>query len=206
MNELVKEKLSEDYHSLEILSLNLLYLKYRKIQDTKKPYDIEYQKWFCYDHCYDNEIKEINAHYNSLIDVVNPFNSVVIDNLINKGLIDISKYDNCKYDISISKNGIDFLKSYYKIQGPDLTQMIIYQSVNITNINISNTVNNITNGLNQSDKDFLIESLKEYGKGGNKNRFIDSLKKLPSDILSKIIVDFLGDPNKLLNLFEHLNK
>lgn len=178
MEELIKEKLSENIEFDKILSLNILYLKYRMILETKDYDSLYVLKYFCYDICYDHEIKQINEHYNIDISVNNPFKSQVLDELNSSNLIDISSFDNNKGDIYISTSGINYLKKYYNIDSDNLfTNMVVFNTINITNINITNTINNITNGLSDDDREFFISILKDFGKNKDSKSFVEKLKE-----------------------------
>ena len=57
MEELIKEKLNENIEFDKILSLNILYLKYKMILETKDYGSLYVLKYFCYDRCYDTPVR-----------------------------------------------------------------------------------------------------------------------------------------------------
>lgn len=200
MEELIKEKLNENVEFDKILSLNILYLKYKMILETKDYGSLYVLKYFCYDRCYDHEIKQINEHYNIDILVNNPFKSQVLDELNSSNLIDISSFNNNKGDICISTSGINYLKKYYNIDSENLfTNMVVFNTINITNINITNTINNITNGLSDDDRDFFISILKDFGKNKDSKSFVEKLKefskKVGEDVLINVISNMFNPEN-----------
>ena len=209
MEELIKEKLSENIEFDKILSLNILYLKYRMILETKDYDSLYVLKYFCYDRCYDHEIKQINEHYNIDISVNNPFKSQVLDELNSSNLIDISSFDNNKGDICISTSGINYLKKYYNIDSDNLfTNMVVFNTINITNINITNTINNITNGLSDDDREFFISILKDFGKNKDSKSFVEKLKefskKVGEDVLINVISNMFN-PENISKILDNLS-
>lgn len=209
MEELIKNKLSENIEFDKILSLNILYLKYRMILETKEYDSLYVLKYFCYDRCYDHEIKKINEHYNIDISVNNPFKSQVLDELNSSNLIDISSLDNNKGDICISTSGINYLKKYYNIDSDNLFRnMVVFNTINITNINITNTINNITNGLSDDDREFFISILKDFGKNKDSKSFVEKLKefskKVGEDVLINVISNMFN-PENISKILDNLS-
>lgn len=148
MKDIVKEKLSENNELDKILSLNILYLKYKNVLETEDYRSLYVSKYLCYDRCFNEEVKKLNEHFKIEISVENPFKPIVLDELKNEYLIEFSTYASNKGHVCISSEGINYLKKYYKIndEGLSFTNMIVYNTINVTNINIANTINNITNG------------------------------------------------------------
>jgi len=140
MKDIIKEKLSENNELDKILSLNILYLKHKMVLETEDYSSLYVLKYFCYDHCFSEELKKINEHFKIEISVENPFKPIVLDELKNEYLIEFSTYANNKGGVCISNEGINYLKKYYKIndEGLSFTNMIVYNTINIININISN--------------------------------------------------------------------
>lgn len=210
MKAIIKEKLSENNELDKILSLNILYLKYKKVLETEDYSSLYVLKYFCYDHCFSEELKKINEHFKIEISVENPFKPIVLDELKNEYLIEFSTYANNKGDVCISNEGINYLKKYYKIndEGLSFTNMIVYNTINITNINITNTINNITNGLSDDDKDFFISILKEYSDKKDKKSFIEKLSNFSKKVGEEIFINVISNifnPENISKILENIS-
>ena len=210
MEDIVKKKLSENNELDKILSLNILYLKYKKVLETEDYRSLYVLKYLCYNHCFGEELKKINEHFKIEISVENPFNPIVLDELKNIRLIEFSTYANNKGDVCISNEGINYLKKYYKIndEGLSFTNMIVYNTINITNINITNTINNITNRLSDDDKDFFISILKEYSYKKDKNSFIEKLSNFSKRVGEEIFINVISNifnPENISKILENIS-
>ena len=115
MEDLIKMKLSENNKLDKILSLNILYLKYKKVTESENYGSLYLYKYFCYNRCFNDEIKKLNEYFKIEISVENPFKTIVLDELKKEYLIEFSTYYNNKGDVCISNDGINYLKKYYKI-------------------------------------------------------------------------------------------
>lgn len=132
-----------------------------------------------------------------------------MDELNSSNLIDISSFDNNKGDICISTSGINYLKKYYNIDSDNLfTNMVVFNTINITNINITNTINNITNGLSDDDREFFISILKDFGKNKDSKSFVEKLKefskKVGEDVLINVISNMFN-PENISKILDNLS-
>lgn len=211
MENKVKELLVNNNTHKKEIALNLLFLKYKMICNNKENIaEIDYLSYFCINEkeCYDAEIEKLEKYFSIKINIENPFTHEVVKSLMKDTLIKESTSENNKGDFKITVPcGVEYLRSFYSESETDekLASTIVFNIVN--NINIGDTINNITQGMSFEDEKYFTDLLKEYSKEKNEKTFLSKLGKFSERVGEGVfirVVAKLFDPTNLVSILSNI--
>lgn len=211
MKEKIHQLLIDDSFDKKESALNLLFLKYKMVCDIEDVDSVDYMSYFCIDICFDKEIEKLVDYYNIAINCENPFTHEVVKSLESDYLIDISSDNNNKGSVKIMvPNGVKYLREKYKSKNStdiELTNMVVYNTVNNITIHIGDTITNITQGMSKENKEEFIELLKDYSKDKDKESFIKKLGtfsgRVGEGVFIRVIANILN-PTNLSTILTHI--